>query len=83
MMMKEPGTPEELAAALREAADAGQTIHLGGAFSKNAMGGRVAEAAVQIGTGRLRQVRQYEPRDLTISVEAGMPWCELEELLAG
>jgi glycolate oxidase FAD binding subunit len=83
MTMMEPGTPEELATALREAAEAGQTIQLGGAFSKNAMGGRVVDAAVQITTGLMRRVRQYEPRDLTISVEAGMPWCELEALLAG
>jgi glycolate oxidase FAD binding subunit len=31
----------------------------------------------------MTRVLQYEPRDLTISVEAGMPWAELTALLAG
>ncbi len=30
----------------------------------------------------MRRVRKYEPRDLTISVEAGITYCELSRLLA-
>ena len=30
----------------------------------------------------MRRVLQYEPRDLTISVEAGLPWAELTGILA-
>lgn len=33
-------------------------------------------------TMSLRRVLQYEPRDLTISVEAGLGWCEFTKLLA-
>ena len=31
---------------------------------------------------RCSRVLQYEPHDLTISVEAGLPWCELTRVLA-
>lgn len=82
MKILQPAAPEELAAALKDAAEAGEAIRLAGASSKTAMGGPVAEASVSIDTTALRRLRQYEPRDLTISVEAGMPWCELEHILA-
>ena len=39
-----------------------------------------ADAAIS--TAALRRVMEYEPRDLTISVEAGLPWSELTRLLA-
>ena len=35
-----------------------------------------------ISTAAMHRVRQYEPRDLTISVEAGISYCELSRLLA-
>jgi glycolate oxidase FAD binding subunit len=38
--------------------------------------------AVHISTTCLRRVLQYEPRDLTISVEAGLPFAELSAVLA-
>ncbi|MBI1791109.1 MAG: FAD-binding oxidoreductase [Acidobacteria bacterium] len=77
-----PGTPEELAAGLGEAASRRQTITLGGRFSKNRMGGPVAASDVTVSTAGLTRVLTYEPRDLTISVEAGMPWIEFSRLLA-
>jgi glycolate oxidase FAD binding subunit len=72
-----PHTPEELAEALRAAAARKQTIALSGNSSKEKMAGPVEPADVSISTSELRRVLQYEPRDLTISVEAGLPWCEL------
>lgn len=45
------------------------------------MAGPIANANQVITTGRLNRVLQYEPRDLTISVEAGLPWRELTRLL--
>ena len=59
----------------------GRTIVLEGAGSKRAMGGP-AEGDDTISTAGLRRVLEYEPRDLTVSVEAGMPWRELTQLLA-
>jgi glycolate oxidase FAD binding subunit len=77
-----PRTPEELAAALAEAAARKKTITLGGRFSKNKMGGPVGPSAVTIATTGLKRVLSYEPKDLTISVEAGLPWAEFSRLLA-
>jgi len=46
------------------------------------MAGPVAPAAVQITTAGMKRLLQYEPRDLTVSVESGMPFAELNSLLA-
>ncbi|MEQ1884147.1 MAG: FAD-binding protein [Bryobacteraceae bacterium] len=80
--MISPATPQELADALRELASARQAIHLGGAFTKTRLGGPIAQADETVSTANLRRLLQYEPKDLTISVEAGMPWTELESTLA-
>jgi glycolate oxidase FAD binding subunit len=77
-----PHTPEELAAVLADAASRKKTITLGGRFSKNKMGGPIAPSAVTIATTSLTRVLSYEPKDLTISVEAGLPWAEFSRLLA-
>ncbi|MFN3326030.1 MAG: FAD-binding oxidoreductase [Bryobacteraceae bacterium] len=82
MQSLSPASPEELAEALAQAASAGKTITLGGAFTKSAMGGPVSVSEVNLTTTCLNRVRQYEPRDLTISVETGMPYAELQRLLA-
>lgn len=78
-----PQSAEELAEALASGAQARQIVQLGGSFSKDNAGGPLAKTAeVAISTRNLRAVRQYEPSDLTISVDAGMPWVELSALLA-
>jgi glycolate oxidase FAD binding subunit len=46
------------------------------------MGGPIQSADVTISTARLNRLLQYEPRDLTLSVEAGMPYGELCRTLA-
>jgi len=77
-----PSSVEQLASALREAADKRQTVETMGNRSKLSMAGPVLPADVTICTAALKQVLQYEPNDLTISVEAGMPFAELQTLLA-
>ncbi len=77
-----PSNSAELAEALREAAAAGRTISLAGNSTKRQMAGPVEPADVAVTTVSLRGVLQYEPRDLTISVEAGVSWCEFTQLLA-
>ncbi len=59
-----------------------QTILLGGNFSKKGMGGPVANAEVTVTTKKLNRILKYEPRDLTISVEAGTSYAELSRVLA-
>ncbi|MGD1091994.1 MAG: FAD-binding protein [Bryobacteraceae bacterium] len=77
-----PETPEQLAESLHELASARRTIRLGGKFSKDRLGGVGEPADVTVSTAALKRLLQYEPRDLTVSVEAGMPFAELVRILA-
>jgi glycolate dehydrogenase FAD-binding subunit len=77
-----PATVEELREALRNAAGSAQMIELGGNFSKRTMGGEVAPANVVVSTRSLTRVLSYEPKDLTVSVEAGMKFRDLADTLA-
>ncbi len=78
----DPNTPEELARTLGEAARAGEPIRVEGAGTKGRMAGPLAPNARVISTAGLRRVLRYEPRDLTVSVEAGLPWSEFARLLS-
>ena len=80
--MTTPQTIPELAESLRAAAERGHTITLAGNGTKQLMGGPVEHAQEAITTAALNRVLNYEPHDLTISVEAGLPWRELTRLLA-
>jgi glycolate oxidase FAD binding subunit len=75
-----PESPQELAEALAAAAAAGKRITLGGAFTKDRMGYPPAPADALISTAAMRRVVEYEPHDLTISVEAGLPIAELNRI---
>jgi glycolate oxidase FAD binding subunit len=80
-----PETPlsvEQLASNLQEAAARQHTIEIVGNRSKFSMGGPVLPADATICTAGLKRVLQYEPNDLTISVEAGMSFAELQALLS-
>jgi glycolate oxidase FAD binding subunit len=77
-----PATPEELAEALHAAAASNRTVALFGNRTKRRMAGAESAADECISTAAMRRVIEYEPRDLTISVEAGLPWRELTCLLA-
>jgi glycolate oxidase FAD binding subunit len=77
-----PRSAEELAATLADAAAGNRQIRLGGAFSKDRMAGPITPADVIVSTSAMTRILQYEPRDLTISVEAGMKWCDLTSTLA-
>lgn len=78
-----PSSAEDLAEVLHQAGARAQTVTVVGNGSKHLMGGPVLPADIVISTAALRRVLQYEPNDLTISVEAGMPFSELQSLLAG
>jgi glycolate oxidase FAD binding subunit len=77
-----PTTPAELAQALHDAAGHKRTIALEGNSSKRLMAGPQEPADVEITTSALSRVLQYEPHDLTVSVQAGLPWFEFTNLLA-
>lgn len=80
--MIEPQSAAQLAEALATAAASQQTIELRGQGSKPRAGGPIASAQAVISTRRLHRILSYDPRDLTISVEAGLPWAELTRTLA-
>ena len=82
MQILKPQTATELAAALMDCASTGRHIRVFGSSSKDRMGGPLADAETGICTSAMKRLLQYEPRDLTISVEAGMPFAELSRLLA-
>jgi len=88
-----PENPSQLAEALHSLAAEHRTIRLGGNFSKNRLGASasssvardpdtVAANATTVSTAAMNRLLQYEPADLTLSVEAGMPYAELEAILA-
>src|SRR5271165_586049 len=81
-MVIAPASPEELAVALATAASDKRTITLSGNGTKDRMGGPLPGAGVTICTAKLTRLLQYEPKDLTISLEAGMPFAELTRILA-
>lgn len=81
MEIVHPDTPHLLAGTLLEYSTRRAAIRLGGNFTKNQLGGPIQPAGVTVSTCALQKLLQYEPRDLTISVESGMPWRELERLL--
>ncbi len=82
MVCVTPTSAEELARTLKEASAASQSIAVGGNNTKRSMAGPVLPADVRLSTARLDRVIQYEPNDLTISVEAGMRFSALQQLLA-
>lgn len=77
-----PGTAREVAEVLADVASSGRTIRLGGGFTKDRFGGLPVPGDIRISTDRLSRVLQFEPKDLTISVQAGIQWSDLSKLLA-
>jgi glycolate oxidase FAD binding subunit len=77
-----PSSAEDLAIALHEAAEKRRTISVIGSGTKRLMGGPALGADVTVCTTGLKRIIEYEPNDLTISVEAGHNFAELQETLA-
>ena len=71
-----------MARALRSAAIAKDPIELFGGNSKRLMAGAAAPGKVCVSTRDLRGLLRYEPRDLTISVEAGATLSSVNKELA-
>src|SRR5258708_30067452 len=82
MLELHPTSAAELAQTLGSAAQAGQKVQITGNGTKTRWAGPMADADVCLHTTGLARVLQYEPRDLTISVEAGMTYAALDALLA-
>ncbi|HZS49514.1 MAG TPA: FAD-binding oxidoreductase [Bryobacterales bacterium] len=81
MQKLQPADIGELKEVLAHCNAARKSIEIGGHFTKRWMGGSVQPADMVVSTARLNHVIDYEPRDLTISVEAGVGFRNLQELL--
>ena len=66
-----PATAEEVAAALRRAADARQPIQIRGAGTKRRWGAPVRQAAAVLDMRGLNRILAHEHGDMTATVEAG------------
>jgi glycolate oxidase FAD binding subunit len=77
-----PSSAEDLACTLREAASQKQTISVAGNNSKRLMAGPLVDTHVSISTSGLNRILQYEPSDLTVSVESGVLWSDLQRELS-
>lgn len=81
MTVLRPSSADDVATALRDAASSRQTICVFGHGSKRLMAGPVLPADVHLSTAGLNRILQYERNDLTVSVEAGLPFAQLQKLL--
>jgi len=77
-----PSSSEDLAGALHDASQQRRTIAVTGAGTKRRMGGPALPADVSICTSGMKRILDYEPNDLTLSVEAGHGFAELQDTLA-
>lgn len=78
-----PASAEELARSLKSFATNSEPITVMGNNSKHLMAGPRRSDAVTLSTAGLRRIIGYQKEDLTISVEAGMSFGELQSFLAG
>ncbi len=81
MLPVTPSSAQDLADLLKDAAGNSRSITAAGSGSKRLMGGPCIGNDITVSTVRLNRVLQYEPNDLTVSVEAGMRWADLQDLL--
>jgi glycolate dehydrogenase FAD-binding subunit len=76
-----PSTAEELASALKAATNVGHAVAAVGGGTQLDLGMPPARLDLVIETTRLNKVVEYEPADLTVTVEAGMRFSELQRIL--
>lgn len=76
-----PTTADELASILREADAASETVAAIGGGTQLDLGMPPRSVDVAVETTELHRVVEYEPADLTVTVEAGMRFADLQKLL--
>lgn len=78
----EPADAAETAAALRAARDAGEALVAFGGGTLQRSANQPERYDVALSTKRLNALHEYDPRDLTVGVGAGMTVAALDALLA-
>jgi glycolate oxidase FAD binding subunit len=77
-----PSTFEEAAAALADAAAAGQCVRIAGGGTKRNWGRPVAAPDIEIGTSALDRIVEHNEGDLTAVLEAGVPLARAQRQFA-
>ena len=77
-----PGTAEEAAAALREAAEAGRRVRLLGGGTKLGWGRPGPAPDLELSTARLDAIVEHNEGDLTAIVQAGVPFAAAQAAFA-
>ncbi|MBB2191832.1 FAD-binding protein [Gluconacetobacter azotocaptans] len=77
-----PACVADVADVVRAARSKGQALEVAGNGTRRGLGNPVA-AAVRLELGGLGHVHFYEPDDLVIRVDAGVPLADVERMLAG
>lgn len=78
----EPSSIDELSAALRDANDGGAAVIPWGAGRHMSLGNIPARYDIALRSTKLDRVIEYEPADMTVTVEAGITIGALQSLLA-
>jgi len=76
-----PASAQEIAAVLRLANERGLVVAPAGGFTKQQIGGIPERIDILLRTSRLNQIRQYDPGDLTIGINAGLRFSEMQNAL--
>jgi glycolate oxidase FAD binding subunit len=76
-----PGTVDEVAATMRAAGQAGASVLPWGGGTRMSLGFPPRAGGLVLQTERLREIVEYEPADLTVTLQAGMPLRELQARL--
>jgi glycolate oxidase FAD binding subunit len=78
----EPEGPEEVAGALRAAAQAGLAVIPRGQGTKLSLGNPPRAGQVALSLAKLNRILEYMPEDLTVTVQAGARLAEVQAVLA-
>src|SRR5690242_20000552 len=76
-----PGSPEEVGAVLRLANERDLVVGPAGGLTKQQIGCVPERIDILLSTARLNKVEEYDPGDLTIAVQAGMPFAAMQRTL--
>jgi glycolate oxidase FAD binding subunit len=76
-----PANVDELAVAVRAAGSTGAAVIPWGGGTRMGIGFPPRAADLVVQTGRLREIVEYEPADLTVTVQAGMTLADLQARL--
>ena len=79
--VQEPSSPQELAGALYEAAAEGRAVVPVGGGGALAVGNLTADAALAVSTRNLSRVVEYQPTDMTLSVQSGASLADIRSVL--